>query len=361
MRPNLVLATILALSISIQSQTVDAYMDANTPSTGGTTSVPFGAGPTSVNQASANTMVQLIPAVYLVAAGLVPGATLEDIALAPTSTGQLICNQLHAVIGHAVNPWSSTQFFGNIGGYSTIYDSSLSGVRSWAVFGNTWNNLNTQPIGFSWDGVSDLALYISAGNVISTSITPGGPISIFGSTVFRHAGGVSSRNYSPGFNSTTPTVSDNKGLKVRMTFTNVPSNPPGTISFTPSSGVVSPGSPLVVTYNAPYRGGDLFIPYIACLPGTTPIVGTPFTLPLAWDSCTDYYFLDPAGLTVFQLATPGSFFGTLSNTGIGVGVINIPVGLLPPLTVPVHITFMTSDVNGINQVHGLSTCIIHVP
>lgn len=361
MRAFFTSAIVIALSFSITAQTVDAYIDANTPGSGATTTIPFGSGALIINQTTGATMVQRIPASYLAAAGLIPGATLEDLALAPSATGLLICNQLHAIIGHAVSPWSTTQFLGNIGLSATIYDSAVSGTKSWSVTGSTWNNLNSQPIGFSWDGVSDLALYISADNVVSTSITPIGPISPIGSNTFRHAGGVSMRNHSLGFNANSPTASDNKGLKLRMTFTNTTNSPPGTVSFTPAAAVASPGNPLVITFNAPARGGDLYIPYIACLPGATPIVGTPFTIPLAWDSCTDYYFLDPNGLTVFQLAAPGSFVGTLTSTGIGVGIVNIPAGLLPSLTIPIHVTFLTSNLNGINQVHGLGTFTIHVP
>lgn len=360
---RLLLPLFLALAICCVSpaQTVDAFMDANLPGQGASTPLPFGGGVFSTTQNTSGTTVQHIPASYLASAGLVSGATLNDLALAPTATGTLTCPQLHAVIGHAMTPWDPSQFLGNIGGFSTIYDSALLGSMTWALTKDVWNNLNTTSIGFVWDGVSDLALYISTGNVSFSASSPTGPVISIQSMAMRHAGGVSARNTATGFAATTPTTSDNKGLRLRMTFTNSSSIPPGTVTFSPAAAVVSPGSPLVVTFSSPQRAGDFYIPYIACLPGLTPVTGTPFMIPLAWDSCTDFYFLDPNGLSVFQLGAPGQYSGTLNSTGMGVGIINIPPGLLPSLTIPVHITFLTSDVNGVNQVHGIGTCTIMVP
>ncbi|HGY90630.1 MAG TPA: hypothetical protein ENK43_05595 [Planctomycetes bacterium] len=357
--PTLALCFFVLAATAASQTTAEAWMPADTPNQGSTVSSPFGTSLSS-GQNSSHTIVQQIPASYLMAAGIPANALLTDVALAPNGGGTITIPNFHAAVGLSPAPWNNSLFLGNILLPEDIWNSGSQGTFTWTVQANQWNTLNPTPLTQTvWDGVSDLALYISTGNlqVQPAGSGMGGPILIWLGT-FRSASGVSLRNRAPGFAAPVPTVTDTSGLKVRLTFNTGPGQQPGTVTFLGPPNV-TPGTSRVVVFSAPGHAGELYVPVVSCTLGSTIVPGLPAPLPIVNDACTSFYFNDPLSPFIFALALPalGPTFGLLDAQGMSTGVVASPANIVPPgLGLDVHITFVTLDLTGLpTGVHGIGT------
>ena len=345
---------VLAVALGARAQTTEVFLDSDTPGSGGTTVAPF--SQITLATMPGYTMVQRLPALDLAAAGLTAGAQLTDVALAAPANATILSSSFVCAIGPAASPWDPSQLLGNVVAPVTVYDTAIHGAFSYPVVANQWSPLPLPtPLGVSWDGVSDLALYISIGLLSiqqGGTLSPTGPIFIWGGNM-RTAGGTIQRNTAPGFGVTTATANDMNGLKVRLTFFDPPP-PPGTTTVLTSA--IAPGQGSAVLIDAPAFAGQFYAPIVSCtnVPGSLP--GVFFPLPVTPDGCTTFQYTHPLGSLMFTWGFPGSQFGVLDSIGQSVGIVTSIAGLVPPgLNLDLHITYLTLDGFGVTGVHGVDT------
>jgi hypothetical protein len=135
---------------------------------------------------------------------------------------------------------------------------------------------------------------------------------------------------------------------------------PPSVSFIPSNGHVSPGGTLMVLYNAPGHGGEVFVPIPSCTLGGFFAPPLPQPLGIAWDACTDFYFNDPIALAVLPLSgVPGSYLGTLDSNGANFGMVLPPASFPPGQNIAVHVTFVSWTPSFAITVHGVGTFVLN--
>ncbi len=111
-------------------------------------------------------------------------------------------------------------------------------------------------------------------------------------------------------------------------------------------------------FEAVGNGGELYVPFVSCTPGSFPIPGTVFTIPLDFDWCSNLYFFAPAAPTFFSLAPPGQLAGVLSPSGTSQGSLTLPNLTPTGFSLDLHITFLTltsslqwTGLHGMGTVH----------
>lgn len=132
-------------------------------------------------QGSAMTYVLVIPASEL--GGL---STVNEIAFAPLDSGWWTAPNMKIGIGHVPAPVTSFNFPQIIGGTVTqlgdfadlmiAYDSDISGPFSYTWISRAWSPFGlgaTGGIGFSWDGTSDVGIYLTWDNATRAPGTSG--------------------------------------------------------------------------------------------------------------------------------------------------------------------------------------------
>lgn len=199
---HLPLLLCLVLVASVSAQTV--YIDNNNPATGTSNTFPWG-------QANGFTTLHVYTAAQLSAGGVCAGATLADVAIAPSTAGTGTYNapQARLSIGHlASDPPIAGAWESNLTSPSVAHDLT-SGPYTFPYTLNTWSPLPGIPAaGFVWDGVTSIAVFYT-----SSAGTTGTFNAHRTSTNLRHAVTI--------FNATNqaPTSNGLFAMKVRLTFT----------------------------------------------------------------------------------------------------------------------------------------------
>ncbi len=203
LRSALIVMAVVALA-GVATAQLEVFIDNNNPATGTSNTIPWG-------QAGGYTSLHVYTAAQLAAAGVCPGATLADFAVAPSSgtSGTYNAPQARLQIGHlAVDPPVA-------GAWTTHLDSPViahditAGPYTFPWTLNTWTSLpGVSTAGFAWDGVRSIGiLYTSSAGTTGTFNARRTP------TNLRHGVNV--------FNATTqaPTTNGLFAMKTRMTWT----------------------------------------------------------------------------------------------------------------------------------------------
>jgi hypothetical protein len=189
----------LVLAASVSAQVV--YIDDANPATGVSNAFPFA-------QLNGFTTLHVYTAAQLAAGGVCAGATLTDIAIAPSSgtSGTYNAPQARLSVGHLANdPPIAGGWESNIANPTVIHD--LTGAPytfPWAL--NTWVSLpEVATAGFVWNGVASIAIFYT-----SSSGVTGGFNAHRTATNLRHAVAI--------FNATNqaPTSNGLFAMKVRL-------------------------------------------------------------------------------------------------------------------------------------------------
>lgn len=212
----LCVAVLMASGVSAQV----AYFPDNLPATGSGNTIPYR---DSSWAASGYTSYHVYPAATLTAAGISAGAVLTDLAISPTNTtgasGTINIPIAQVYFGHvAVSPPTAGQWFSNVAGPVTLWDTAADGPLTFNWVADTWvsHPIACHGSGFAWDGVTDVIFYTS---FAGTSVPGGGWTGGFsihtGPTggYLRHGLNV----YNPTLG-TAPTTTGTLGMRIRLTF-----------------------------------------------------------------------------------------------------------------------------------------------
>lgn len=200
-----VLSICFALSALVSAQVV--HIDNDNPATGTSNAFPWG-------QANGFTTLHIYTAVQLAAGGVCSGASLLEIAVAPSSgsSGTYSAPQARLSVGHlASSPAVAGLWEANLTSPAVIHDSTgnpLLGPYTFPWTLNQWTPLpDVAAAGFTWDGVSDVGIFYT-----SSPGTTGTFSARRTSTNLRHAVTV--------FQATNqaPTSNGNFAMKVRLTW-----------------------------------------------------------------------------------------------------------------------------------------------
>jgi hypothetical protein len=193
---------VLLFAVGVSAQVV--YIDDSNPATGTSNTFPWA-------QANGFTTLHVYNAAQLTAGGVCPGATLLDVAVAPSNgvSGTYNAPQARLSIGHlANNPPIAGGWESNLSNPAVVHDLT-SGPYTFPWTLNTWTPLpGVSTAGFVWDGVTSIAIFYTSS---------AGTTGLFQA----HRTGTNLRHAVPIFNATNqaPTSNGLFAMKVRLTWT----------------------------------------------------------------------------------------------------------------------------------------------
>ncbi len=288
--PALVLVAVAALASAAAAQ-LEVYIDNSNASLGSANTIPWG-------QAGGYTSLHVYTAAQLAAAGLCPGATLTDFAVAPSTSGGGSYNapQARLQIGHlAVDPPVAGAWLTHLDSPVTAHDLT-SGPYTFSWVPNIWTSLpGVSTAGFVWDGVRSIGILYT-----SSAGTTGTFSARRTTTNLRHGVNV--------FNATTqaPTTTGLFAMKTRMTWAGYSGGYTCTIA--------QPGG----------AGADLFIDNMGGTPGNSYLnimTQNAGAFPAGWAFGVDI----PLDDLVAEIVWGNPFFGTLDACGQKHQVVLAPI------------------------------------
>jgi hypothetical protein len=336
MSTRLLIASLALLAPLARAQFVDAHVPDADPTTGvAANSIPF--NPNFGAQPGAFTQMLIVPASFLTAQGVTPGAQLYDLALAPSGSGTLTMPSFQLRVGHLPTVYPAPQLAGAFADSVSLYDSDASGPYSWSVFGNQWCSFGLGGGGFTWDGVRDVGVYTSHQGLILSSPTgwPG--------TFWR--GGSQTRLYAPGYAAASASVISVSALKVKLGF----ATGPDAFAYSSTYGVPTAGqygNPFIFSVGEPQFDNASF--------GVILANASPFsTAVLAWSAAAVDWPIGTQGHNVRMAVdlsglVPFGFFVTPVD-GAGLAGVSTPIGSFDPALAGLHLYaqwFVLGDAGG---------------
>jgi hypothetical protein len=318
LNPARTLCAVLLVAAGLTAQI--AYFQDNAPAAGGANTIPFR---DSSWGTSGYTVYCVYPAATLTAAGIPAGSVLTDLAIAPANTtgasGTINFSLAQVYFGHlALNPPQAGQWFNNVAGAVTLWDTAIDGplVFNWTADAWSSHPIACHGVGFAWDGVTDVVFYQS---LAGTSFAGGGwtgGFSIHSGTGFTRHG---LNAYQPTIG-TAPSTTGTLGFKIRLTFS------PTSTCFGLLGGTTGAGT------------GDLTLSVVnlpvATSEGFTLVTSSPIGPPNSgpffgiWpDNQTWGFIATPAGAgnpLHFTVGTPGVF--PLAPFSVGPGTLSFLAG-----------------------------------